>query len=109
MKAILEDIDVQFYWTLISQDIENEEDAIELLTEICELWVTVRGFSMASAWLKEYKECKRTKVAKKRGLRTDLYQKVNPPTQTERGQPTPTLMEHEEEVEDDKETKDDQD
>ena len=57
MKAISDDIDVQFYWTLISQDID-EEDAIELLTEICDMWVTIRGFSMASTWLEEYKRRK---------------------------------------------------
>ena len=41
MKAISDDIDVQFYWTLISQDIDQEEDAIELLIEICDMWVTI--------------------------------------------------------------------
>ena len=82
MKAISEDIDVQFYWTLISQDIDNEEDAIELLTDVCDMWITIRGFSMASAWLEEYKIQKKTKVARKRGLRKDLYRKMNPPMQT---------------------------
>ena len=42
-------------------------------------------FSMASVWLEEYKK---TKVAKKRGLRKELYRKTNPPiqkhTQTQR-------------------------
>lgn len=83
MKAISEDVDVLFHWTLISQDIDEEEDAIELLTEISDMWVTIRGFSMASAWLEEYKKLKKTKVAKKRGLRKDLYRKANPVAQTE--------------------------
>ena len=43
IKAISEDSDVQFYWTLISQDID-EEDAIELLLDIADMWVTIRGF-----------------------------------------------------------------
>ena len=38
---------------------------------------------MASAWLEECKKLKKTKVAKTRGLRKDLYRKVNPPAQTE--------------------------
>ena len=38
---------------------------------------------MASAWLEEYKKLKKTKGAKTRGLRKDLYRKVNPPAQTE--------------------------
>lgn len=44
IKAISEDSDVQFYWTLISQDIDEEEDAIELLLDIADMWVTIRGF-----------------------------------------------------------------
>ena len=83
MKAVSEDVDVQFHWTLISQDIDEEEDAIELLTEISDMWVTIRGFSIASAWLEEYKKLKKTKLAKKRGLRKDLYRKANPVAQTE--------------------------
>lgn len=83
IKAISEDCDVQFYWTLISQDIDEEEHAIELLLDIADLWVTIRGFSLASTWLEEYKKLKKTKVSKRRGLRKDLYRKVNPPAQNE--------------------------
>ena len=54
IKVITEDIDVQFYWTLISQDIDEEEDAVRLLKEIVTLWITIRGFSQASTWLEEY-------------------------------------------------------
>ena len=95
MKAILEDVDVQFHWTLISQDIDEEDDAIELLTEISDMWVTIRGFAMASAWLEEYKKVKKTKVAKKKGLRKDLYRKANPVAQAE-GQSQKHAHEHNE-------------
>ena len=30
------------------------------------MWITIRGFSMASSWLEEYKKVKKTKVAKKK-------------------------------------------
>ena len=103
MKAISEDIDVQFYWTLISQDIDDEEDAIELLTDVCDMWITIRGFSMASAWLEEYKKQKKTKVAKKRGLRKDLYQKMNPPMQTGQKHAQPEAQDEEDEVEEEQE------
>lgn len=33
---------------------------------------------MASTWLEEYKKVKNAKVAKKIGIRKDLYQKVHP-------------------------------
>ena len=99
MKAISEDLDVQFYWTLISQDIDDEEDAIELFTNVCDMWVTIRGFSMASAWLEEYKKLQKTKVAKKRGLRKDLYRKMNPPTQTGRKHAQPEAQDEDVEEE----------
>ena len=95
MKAISEDVDVQFHWTLISQDIDEEEDAIELLTEISDMWVAIRGFSMASAWLEEYKKVKKAKVAKNKGLRKDLYRKANLVAQTE-GQSQKHAHEHNE-------------
>ena len=76
IEAILQDVDIQFYWALISQDISEEQDSLELLKDISDMWVTVRGFSMASTWLEEYKKVKNTKVSKKRSLRKELYQKV---------------------------------
>ena len=81
MKKISEDCDVQFYWTLISQDIDDEEHAIELLQDIADMWITVRGFSLASTWLEECKHSKKTKVSKSKGLRKELYRNVNPPAQ----------------------------
>ncbi len=36
------------------------------------MWVTVRGFSLASTWLEEYKQSEKIKVSKKRALRKDL-------------------------------------
>ena len=64
IKVITEDIDVQFYWTLISQDIDEEEDAVRLLKEIVTLWITIRGFSQASTWLEEYKKAKQLTISK---------------------------------------------
>ena len=56
IKIVTEDSDVQFYWTLISQDIDEEEDAIRLLEEIVTLWITMRGFSQATIWLEGVQE-----------------------------------------------------
>jgi len=42
---VMEDEDVQFCWTMIAVDIDREEDAQELLQNIVELWLTIRGFS----------------------------------------------------------------
>ncbi len=48
-NKISEDDDVQFYWTLLSQDIDEPKDAELLLEEIIRLWVTVRGYSIAGS------------------------------------------------------------
>ncbi len=72
LDAATNDDDVCFYWSLISQDINEEETSLELLHEIINLWVTVRGFSLASTWLEVYKRAAKTTVSKKTGLRKGL-------------------------------------
>ena len=76
-QSMINDDDVQFYWTLTSQDIEKKDHAIELLLGIADMFVKIRGFSLASSWLEEYKE--KTRTSKSRALRKDLYHKVNSP------------------------------
>ena len=62
---------MQFFWTLISQEIDGE-DAIKLLEDIATMWVTIHGFSLASAWLEEYKRNKGVTVSKTKALRKKL-------------------------------------
>ena len=50
IKIITEDCDVQFFWTLISHE---EDTAIDLLDYIASMWITVRGFALASTWLEK--------------------------------------------------------
>ncbi len=56
-KAVLEEIarldDVQFYWTLLAHNIDDLEKSEALLTDVVNLWVTIRGFSIAASWLEE--------------------------------------------------------
>ena len=47
---------VQFHWMLVSQDIDNMEHSEGLLREIVNLWVTIRGFSLAASWMEEFKK-----------------------------------------------------
>ena len=53
-KAVTNDDEVQFKWTLLSTAIDLEEEAQELLEEIVQLWVTVRGFSITASWMETY-------------------------------------------------------
>ena len=55
MDGILQNDDVQVYWESLSMDWE-EEVASMLLKQIVEQWITVRGYSQASAFLELYKQ-----------------------------------------------------
>ena len=56
IEKIKSNDDVQWQWTLISQCIDSEDDAIWLLNEIVKLYVTIRGFSIAATWMEVYKK-----------------------------------------------------
>jgi len=49
IEQIAHSEDVEWNWTLISQCIDVEDDAIELLRDTITLWVTVRGFSITAS------------------------------------------------------------
>ena len=49
ISDIVNDDDVLFHWSMLAVNWDNEADA--LLPVIAEQWVTVRGFSFASAWM----------------------------------------------------------
>ena len=72
LKEAFEDVDVQLYWSLLSVDIESSSDADELLKEIIELWLTIRGFSIAGQLMEVYKKKSRKTTKKSKGLRKTL-------------------------------------
>ena len=53
IECILSDEDVLFYWTIVAAEWEEEAEKT-LLRMICELWITIRGFSFADSWLEMY-------------------------------------------------------
>ena len=59
-----------------SVDIDNDEHGAELLHHIIKLWVTIRGFSIATSWLEDYKRVMNTTTQKSAGLRKGLKKKV---------------------------------
>ena len=69
---ILENEDVQFHWTLLSQDIESAEDSHCLLSEVVKLFVTVRGFAIVGSWMEIYKSKEKINTQKSTGLRKSL-------------------------------------
>ena len=72
-QKITKDEDVQFYWSMVSVYIEDETASSELLQSIVELWVKIRGFSITSAWMEQYKHASQKVTKAQKGLRKQLH------------------------------------
>ena len=72
VERTLSNDSIQFHWTLISQDMDSEEESQELLREVVNKWVTIRGFAIASMWMEVYKQACKETTAKSTGLRKHL-------------------------------------
>ena len=68
---------VQFYWSIVNADIQNEGWSEELLNHLITSWMTIRGFSISSQWMEEYKRVMQIESKKKKGLRKELKQMSN--------------------------------
>ena len=69
---IVEDSDIQFKWLLLATSIDSNDDAQELLCDIVQLWITIRGFSIAAAWMEAYKQATKQTKRKSVSLRKHL-------------------------------------
>ena len=72
ISSVAQDEDVLFYWSMNSVDIPEESHSAELLSSFISLWVTIRGFSIASMWMEDYKQAAKITKAKhslRKGLR----------------------------------------
>ena len=72
MDGILENDDVQVYWECLSMEWDGEI-ARALLKLITEHWITIRGYSQASAFLEHYKQSVKAGVQKAKGIRKKLF------------------------------------
>ena len=72
MDKILTDPDVQFHWCHLTSSHE-ETVTRELLDRLVTQWLTIRGFSLAAAYMEDYKHaeyvCLKGKKALRKGLR----------------------------------------
>ena len=75
VSIIVEDTDIHFSWLLLCLQLDDDELSKELLSLVVEMWITIRGFSMASAWVEYYKQSVQTCTKKKQGLRKGLKRK----------------------------------
>ena len=70
-SAIKSNDDVLFFWSMLSAE-WDETSATNLFDRIIHLWITIRGFSYASAWMEKYKNAKKVSTQKSKGLRKQL-------------------------------------
>lgn len=63
---------IQCQWNLLSIDIDDDEHADELLQEICNIWLSIRGHSMTRKWMEEYKISRKKGTKRSRALRKQL-------------------------------------
>ena len=70
-KSILANEDVAFHWSIVSSDWEEAESQA-LLELVVNLFVTIRGFSYASAWMEKFKAASAKTLQKSKGLRKSL-------------------------------------
>ena len=71
VKAVCEDDDVLFQWSVVSAE-WNDEAAKKLLAMLVEFWVTVRGFAFTRQWMEGYKQ-QQKKVLKNQRVSKSSY------------------------------------
>ena len=59
---------------MLSADINDEEESVELLRNIVKLGLTIRGFSIAGQWMEIYKKYSSKTTKKSKSLRKTLKQ-----------------------------------
>ena len=72
VKFITASKDIQFYWHLLSSDVEEEVANHELLCMIVDLWIVIRGFSFARSLLEQYKQLHAINTSKAKALRKGI-------------------------------------
>lgn len=75
IQTVTRDDDVQFYWLIASADfeIDDEETCDILLNKIVELFLMVRGFSLAGVWMERYKQSAKRLTQCSKSLHCELH------------------------------------
>ena len=63
--------EIQEQWALLAVDIDDDNDAQELLRVIVNLWITIRAHALAKSWMECYRSTKKS-TSKAKGLRKSL-------------------------------------
>ncbi len=68
VDGVKEDKDILFYWLQLSIDRAKEENVLKLIHEIASMWLTIREFSRASAWMEDLKIAEQEVKKKNQGI-----------------------------------------
>ena len=66
-KKMLEDEEILFVWSIASVELDDKTSTI-LLKMIVELWLTIRGFSFAGAFIEQYKSATKKSLQRSKAL-----------------------------------------
>ena len=79
VKKLMKSENVLFYWCIATADFEVDDVEVheQLLKMIIELFLTIRGFSYASAWMEHYKQALKKSTQRSKSLRKELYTDSN--------------------------------
>ena len=72
IETVATDDDVLFHWSPVSFNIDCDTHSQELLHHIVKYSLTIRGYSLTSAWLEQYKRTSQKNTHKSKSLRKDL-------------------------------------
>ncbi len=75
LEVLLEDNEIHFHWSVMTFDLD-EEMSSSVLGEMIKLWVTIRGFSYASAIVDDYRHSCSIQTKRKKSLRKELKNKA---------------------------------
>lgn len=75
IKEIIVDEDILLNWREATTKLEDEVQSVELLHYVVDMWLTIRGFSEAGAWLEYYKQYTQSNTKGVCGLRKGLKRK----------------------------------
>ena len=71
IEAITVDEDIIYSWDVLASDWQPEESKL-LFSMVVDLWVTMRGFAYASAWMEKHKIDSQKNIQKSKGLRKTI-------------------------------------
>ena len=71
VQLVMDHTLVQQLWAALSQDVDDDY-VLKLLQEIVAKWVTMRGFSLAAAWIEAFKKKEKKTTRKKSSFRKEL-------------------------------------